>query len=381
MDPVKIGILGCGVISDAYLTGAARSNLVAVKAVADIRADAAREKAEAYDVQALTVDELLADAEISIIVNLTVPAAHAETNAAILDVGKHVYTEKPFAMTFKEACATMDLAAEKGLRVGCAPDTFLGAGHQAVRRAIDEGRIGTVTAGAATFATPGAEGWHPNPFFFYQRGGGPVLDIGCYPITQLVNCLGPVATVVAHASRPRSVRTAGAGPRAGEDIPVDVFTTVNGALDFASGANVAFTASWDVWKHSRPPIEIYGTEGTIRNPDPNFFGGPAEIARHADDFVEIDVGPYPFGRPTRELRDGRAVADYRIVGVLDMACALDANRPHRASGALALHVLEVMEGLERAASEGRRIVMTTHCERPDPVSVGADEAVFLPKTS
>lgn len=309
MEPVNIGILGCGVISDAYLTGAARSKLVKVKSVADIRKEAAAEKAGAHGVHAASVDELLADDEITIIVNLTIPAAHADTNSAILQAGKHAYTEKPFAVTFEEARATIDLAAQNQLRVGCAPDTFLGAGHQSVRRAIDDGRIGAVTGGAATFATPGAEGWHPNPFFFYQRGGGPVLDIGCYPITQLVHCLGPVKSVLAHASRPRATRIAGAGPRAGEEIAVDVFTTVNGVLDFVSGANVAFTASWDVWKHSRPPIEIYGTEGTIRNPDPNFFGGPADISEREKDFTNLDETPFPFGLPTRTLRNGRGVAD------------------------------------------------------------------------
>jgi len=374
--PVKLGIVGCGVISDAYLKGAARSDLVKAVAVADVLPDAARTKAETYGVRALSLEEMLADEEISIVINLTIPAAHAEVNAAILAAGKNVYTEKPFAMTFAEAMGTMAAAEAAGLRVGCAPDTFLGGGHQSVRRLIDAGRIGTVTGGAATFATAGAEIWHPNPFFFYQPGGGPVLDIAVYPITQLINGLGPVASVVAHASKPRAVRKVGTGPHAGADIKVEVFTTVNAVLDFESGANVALTASWDVWKHGRPPIEIYGTEGTIQNPDPNFFGGPVLISKEAGDFEDALMADLPFSEPNREVRNGRMVADYRMVGVFDMACAIRTGRPHRASGNLALHVMEVMEGLEKAAVEGRRVAMETRCERPAPVPFGAGEAVF-----
>ncbi|GAB5376764.1 MAG: Gfo/Idh/MocA family oxidoreductase [Acuticoccus sp.] len=375
-EPVKIGIIGCGNICDAYLNGAARSDLVAVAAVADLVPEVARTKAAAHGVRAEPVEALLADAEIAIVINLTIPAAHAEINAAILAAGKHAYTEKPFAITYAEARATMDAANAAGLRVGCAPDTFLGAGHQSVRRLIDAGRIGTPTGGAATFATAGAESWHPNPFFFYQRGGGPVLDIGCYPITQLVNCLGPVESVVAHASRPRETRIVGSGPHAGEAIAVDVFTTVNGILAFESGANVALTASWDVWKHDRPPIEIYGTEGTIKNPDPNFFGGPVAVSARNGPFQDGLMADLPFGTPNRTLRDGREAADYRMVGVFDMAAAIRTGRPHRASGDLALHVLEIMEGLETAALAGRRVAMETRCERPAPVPFGTGEAVF-----
>jgi len=377
MEPVKLGVIGCGNISDAYLTGASRSELVRVAAVADVNMEAARARAETYGVEARTVADLLADPEIGIVINLTIPAAHAEVNAAIIEAGKHVYTEKPFAVTFAEARETKAKADAAGVRIGGAPDTFMGRGHQSARRLIDAGRIGTVTGGAATFATPGAELWHPSPFFFYQPGGGPVLDIGCYPITQLVNCLGPVESVIAHATRPRTVRVVGSGPRAGEDIPVEVFTTVDGILAFANGASVALTASWDVWKHGRPPIELYGTEGTIQNPDPNFFGGPVNVSERGGAWADLTDDALPFGDPNRTMRDGRQTADYRMVGVFDMACALKRGRPHRASGDLAMHVLEVMEGLERAASEDRRIAMTTRCERPAPVPVGKGEEVFL----
>src|SRR5215831_17108633 len=206
MDPTIIGVIGCGNISDAYLKGAARSKLVRVKAVADLRADAAATKAREYGVAALDVDALLADRDIEIVVNLTVPAAHAPVSSRILEAGKHVYLEKPLATRFAEAKPVMQAAAAKGLRIGCAPDTFLGAGHQACRYAIDAGRIGVPVAGAAAVLTHGMEHWHPNPAFFYQHGGGPIHDLGPYYVTQLVNLLGPVARVSAEASVPFRTR-------------------------------------------------------------------------------------------------------------------------------------------------------------------------------
>ncbi|HEU0223782.1 MAG TPA: Gfo/Idh/MocA family oxidoreductase, partial [Paracoccaceae bacterium] len=280
------------------------------------------------------------------------------------------------AVTFAEAEALVAAAEVKGLRIGSAPDTFLGGSHQTVRRLIDAGRIGTVTGGAATFATPGMEMWHPSPFFFFQRGGGPVLDIGCYPITQLVNCLGPVASVVAHASKGRDTRIVTSELNKGREIKVEVPTTVNAVLAFANGANVSLTASWDVWKHDRRPVELYGTEGSILNPDPNFFGGQVRISERNGEWQDVAIDAQPFGAPTRQLRDGREVADYRMAGVLDMAAAIQANRPHRCSGELALHVLEVMESLERASAEDRRITLVTTCPRPSPVPAGSGEEVF-----
>lgn len=371
-----LGIVGCGNISDAYLTGAARSRLVEVVAVCDLKPELAKAKAEAYGVRAASLDELLADPAIAIVLNLTVPLAHAEVSRAILAAGKHVYSEKPLAAEFAQARAILAEATRLGLRVGCAPDTFLGAAHQAVRRAVDQGRIGAVTGGAVCFATPGMEMWHPAPFFFFQKGGGPVLDIGCYPITQLINLLGPIESVVAHASRGRATRTVTSQPHEGTVIEVEVPTTVNGALAFAGGANVAFTASWDVWKHARTPIEIYGTEGSILNPDPNFFGGTVKISDKGGEWQDLAIDDLPFGVPNRELRSGAKVADYRIVGVLDMAAAIANGRPHRCDGALALHALEAMEALERSSREGRRIVLETSCARPAPLAPGRGEEVF-----
>ena len=377
MQTIQLGIVGCGNISDAYLTGGARSQIVSVKSVTDLDMDRAKAKAAAYGKQAVSLDEMLSDPDISIIVNLTPPQAHADIGRRAIAAGKHFYSEKPFAVTLAEARELVAAAAAAGLRVGSAPDTFLGAAHQTVRSIIDEGRIGKVVAGAATFATPGMEMWHPNPFFFFEKGGGPVLDIGCYPITQLVNCLGAVESVVAHASKGREIRTITSEMYKGREIKVEVPTTVNGVLAFADGANVSVTVSWDVWKHTRHPIELYGTEGSILNPDPNFFGGTVLSSVRDGEWQEVSIEGRPFGAPTRQGGDGRSLADYRMAGVFDMACAIASGRPHRANGALALHVLEIMEALEVSAADGRRVNIESRCARPEPVPLGLGEEVFF----
>ncbi len=376
MIPTVIGIIGCGNISDAYLRGAARSKLVRVKSVADLRADAATAKAHEYGVQAVAVDKLLADPDIEIVVNLTIPSAHAPVSLQIIEAGKHVYLEKPLATRFAEAKPVMQAATAKGLRVGCAPDTFLGAAHQACRYAIDAGRIGVPIAGAAAVLSHGMEHWHPNPAFFYQHGGGPVHDLGPYYVTQLVNLLGPVSRVSAEASTAFKTRTISSEPLAGQTITVAVPTTVNGTLAFANGANVTLTHSWDVWKHRRVPLEIYGSEGSLLVPDPNFFGGEPQITARDGDWTPLDISAHPFGVPNRRLRSGAMAADYRIIGLLDMAVAIRANRLHRVNGTLALHVLEVLDAFERSSLEGRHIVIETLCDRPSRLPLGAGEEVI-----
>lgn len=376
MEPTTIGIIGCGSISDAYLRGAARSQLVRVKSVADIRADAANAKAAEFSVQAVPVETLLADPDIDVVVNLTVPAAHAPVSLQIIEAGKHVYLEKPLATRLAEAQLVMNAAAAKRLRVGCAPDTFLGGAHQACRYAIDAGTIGVPVAGAATLLSHGMEHWHPNPAFYYQHGGGPIHDMGPYYVTQLVNLLGPVSRVTAQASTASKTRTITSEPLAGQAITVEVPTTVNGVLSFANGANVSLSHSWDVWKHKHLPCEIYGSEGSMLVPDPNFFGGEPQITRRDGDWTLLDIGAHPYGAPNRVTRTGAHVADHRIIGLLDMAAAIRAGRPHRVSGALALHVLEVLDAFERSSLEGRHIVIETPCDRPEKLPLGSGEEVF-----
>jgi predicted dehydrogenase len=374
---MTIAIIGCGNISDAYLTGAARSQLIRVKSCADLIPEAARAKAQEYGIEAVPVDALLGDPAIEIVINLTVPLAHGQVSRQIITAGKHVYSEKPLAARFSEGQALMLAAAGRGVRVGCAPDTFLGAAHQACRRAIDAGLIGRPVAGAAAVLSHGMEHWHPNPEFFFKRGGGPIHDIGPYYVTQLVNLLGPVARVAAQASMGDPTRTVTSEPRRGQVIDVEVPTTVNGVLSFVSGANVSLSASWDVWKHQRQPLEIYGTEGSMLVPDPNFFGGGPQLSARDSDWQALDISAHPFGIANRTLRSGAQVADYRIIGLLDMAAALHKGRAHRANGDLALHVLEVLDAFERSSVEGHHIMIETPCERPEPLPLGAGDEVFL----
>ncbi len=376
MGATVLGIIGCGNISDAYLKGGARSQLVRVKSVADLRPEAAEAQAAAYGVQAVPIEALLADPEIEIVINLTVPLAHGEVSRRIIAAGKHAYSEKPLAGDFADGKRLMDAATAAGLLVGCAPDTFLGAAHQACRHALDSGAIGAVVGGAATVMSHGMEHWHPNPEFFFKRGGGPVLDMAVYYVTALVNLLGPVGEVTAIASTATPTRTVSSEPNRGQVITVEVPTTVNGILRFASGANIALSASWDVWKHRRLPFELYGTEGSLLVPDPNFFGGEPMATQRDGAWAPIAIADRPFGIPNRVTRTGANVADYRMLGVLDMACAIRAGRPHRASGAMALHVLEILEAFATASREGRHVRMTTSCERPAALGTGSDESVF-----
>ena len=376
MEPVVLGLIGCGNISDAYLAGAARSQAITIKACADQQPAVAQAKAQAHDILALSVDDLLADPEIELVVNLTVPDAHVPVGLAVLAAGKHHYSEKPLGTTVAEARRLVEAAARYDQRLGCAPDTFLGGAHQAVRRLVDEGAIGRPVGGTVAFMTAGMQGWHPNPDFFFQPGGGPVLDVGPYYVAALVNLLGPVRRVVAIASRAHDTRTIGSGPRAGETVPVAVPTHFNGALEFDNGANVSFIASWDVRRHAHNEIEIYGTEGSLIVPDPNFFGGNPRLSVDGGDWQDQPIDAHPFGAPNFTTGRGKRVANYRMIGVVDMACALRAGRPHRCDAAFALHGLEVMEGLHVSAETGRHVAIESRCERPEPVPVGAAEGVF-----
>jgi len=356
MRKVGFGVIGCGVISTAYLKAAQRFANLELRAVADMRSAAAEKQGAAFGVPALRVDQLLKRDDIEIVVNLTVPLAHTDVSLAVLRAGKHVHSEKPLGVNVAEARKVMDLAAEKGLRVGCAPDTFLGGGHQTARKAIDDGAIGRPVAGTAFFMCPGHERWHPAPGFYYLRGGGPMLDMGPYYITNLIQLLGPVARVAAMTSIPKKERTITSQPRFGQRIPVQVATHAAGTLEFVSGALVQVGMSFDVPAHRHPPIEIYGTEGTLVVPDPNWFGGEIEFAPAKDKWQKLKTA-FPY-----------ADANYRSIGLADMAHAIRANRPHRASGALALHVLEVMEAFDRSAKAGKAIRIATQPERPAPLS-------------
>lgn len=352
MERVGVGVIGCGVISAAYLTAARHFPVLDIRALADRDPAAAEARGAEFGIPAVSVDALLADPGVEIVLNLTVPKAHAAVALRAIEAGKHVHSEKPLALDVAEGRGILEAAAARGVRVGCAPDTFLGGAHQEARRLLDAGAIGTPVGGTAFFLCPGHERWHPAPGFYYEAGGGPVLDMGPYYITDLVNLLGPVAEVAAMVATPRTERVVTSAPLAGTTIPVHVPTHAAATLRFVSGAVVQVALSFDVWAHRHIPLEIYGTEGSLIVPDPNWFGGEVRLFEARGDWQEVE--------------HHRRYADdnYRIIGVADMAHAIRENRPHRASGALALHVLEVMEAFGRSSDSRSVVAIETRPERP-----------------
>jgi predicted dehydrogenase len=338
---MRIGIVGCGNISGIYLENLLRFAGVEVVACADLDVERAREKAARYGIPvACGVEELLADPDVDLVLNLTPPRAHAAISLAALEAGKHVYSEKPLAVDPADGRRILSLAKQKNLRVGCAPDTFFGAGLSTCRRLLREGAIGRPVGAAAFMMSRGPERWHPNPDFFYEKGGGPMFDMGPYYLTALAIFLGPVRRVTGSASISFPEREAvGPGDRP-RRFPVHVPTHVAGVLDFASGAVGTIITSFDVWSSTLPHMEIYGEKGTLVVPDPNRFDGVIRL-RGKDDRNWREI---PAEGPYRENSRG--------VGLTDMVRAIRENRPHRASGELALHVLDIMYELHQSSRSG-----------------------------
>ncbi len=366
-----IGIIGCGVISDTYFRLAPLFKGLEVVACADIALAAARAKAGQYGVRAMSVDGLLKDDAIDTVINLTVPNVHYDVSHAILTAGKHAYSEKPLALSYKQASKLVKEADERGLKLGAAPDTFLGGGGQSARQLIDKGAIGDVVGGTAHVMSHGMEHWHPNPTFFFKPGGGPMLDIGPYYLTTLVNLLGPVRTVAAMAKKGYLERLVTAeGPMLGKRIKVTTPTTFNAVLEFRSGAQVSVAASWDVWKHGHVnPIELYGTKGTMIVPDPNFFGGKIAYSKNDQDYAEVDSAAAPFGAENWEGRPGTPKrSNYRILGVADLVDAANRGREPRCSGRLAAHVVDIMELTLVSAAERRFVKLRSTVDRPAPLT-------------
>lgn len=377
MDRFGVGIIGCGNISEAYLGLAPLFAGIEVRAVADIDAAAAERRGREFGVEALSTEGLLASDQIDIVVNLTVPDAHYQVSKRILEAGKHVYTEKPLALSLEDALSLRRPALERNLRVGSAPDTFLGGAHQQARFCIEEGLIGKVVAGTAHVMSHGMENWHPNPDFFFLPGGGPVLDVGPYYITNLIQLIGPIRRVAALASASFPTRTIGTeGPRRGEVIPVETPTNIHALLEFQSGATVTLSASWDVWSHRHSNMELYGTEGTLYVPDPNFFGGSLEHAGRDGRTLTLPDWDHPFGRPNDAHPTLGKLSNYRSAGLAEMARAISEGRPHRCSLDLALHAVDVMTSILRSAEEGTWVALSTSCSRPEPFGPEAAQALL-----
>ncbi|HEX7735209.1 MAG TPA: Gfo/Idh/MocA family oxidoreductase [Ktedonobacteraceae bacterium] len=353
MDKVSVGVIGCGKISSVYLQAPSKFNILKIVACADQVRERAESQAATYGVpRALSVEELLADPEVEVVLNLTIPKAHAEIGIAALQAGKSVYGEKPLALDREQGLAFLRLAQERKLLVGSAPDTFLGGGIQTCLELINSGAIGTPVAATAFMLGHGPESWHPDPDFFYQPGAGPLFDIGPYYLTALIALMGPIKRVTGAARITFPERPITSQPHAGTMIKVNTPTHIAGTLEFTNGPIATLITSFDVWHHHLPNIEIYGTEGTLRVPDPNTFGGPILLRR----MDEPEWREIPITRDyTRESRG---------IGLADMAYALRTGQPHRASEALAYHVLDTMQALHESALEGRHITLGSTCNQP-----------------
>lgn len=342
-------MIGCGTISGIYFQNLNSFEGTEVVACADLDIERAKAKAAEHGIpRGCSVEELLADESIELVVNLTIPAAHAEVTLQALESGKHVYGEKPLAVTRDDGKRILELASAKGLRVGSAPDTFLGAGIQTCARLIEDRLIGDIAGAVAFMATGGPESWHPSPEFFYQTGGGPMFDMGPYYLTALATLLGPIQEVTGMTRITRAERMIGSEPKRGQKMKVEIPTHIAGTLRFTSGAIGTMMTSFDVpGGHHLPRIEIYGTEGTLSVPDPNTFGGPVQYRKAGE----------------KEWTDAPITLPYatnsRGIGVLDMVEAIREGREHRASGKLAFHVLEAMHAFHDSSDQGKVYRMTS----------------------
>ncbi|MDR1765388.1 MAG: Gfo/Idh/MocA family oxidoreductase [Lachnospiraceae bacterium] len=399
MDKMRIGVVGCGVISEIYL-----KNLttlfphVEVVGCADTFNEKASQRAGEFRIRPMGTDELVRCPDVDVVLNLTNPRFHADVSITALENGKHVYSEKPLADSFARGRDIMELAAKKNLRVGCAPDTFLGESLQSACKALADGRIGRPLAAAAFMTTPGHERWHTNPAFYYQQGGGPHLDMGPYYLTALVAMLGPISRVACLAGRGHKERAIATGPLAGTHFPVEVDSHYGATMEFACGAILTLMWSFDIWATNLPFIEVYGSEGTLSLPDPNWFDGEVRVRGMADgDFAVLPVGPV-WAHPEQNRLGPARVADIgksdtvkadtgqmdigksdtvkadtastperhnlRGLGLAQMCQAIQTGGEHCATGEMGLHVLEALEAMDVSAATGQAVPLSTTCRKP-----------------
>ncbi len=377
MRDFNIGILGCGVISRTYAADIrAFYRQLHLAACADVLPESARKLAEEFGIpKACSPEELLADPEIEIVINLTPPQFHVELNRKIIKAGKHLFSEKPFAQTAAEAEELAALAAEKGVKIGAAPDTFLASGLQSMRYYLDAGLIGKPFFATANMTTFGVDTWHPNPAPFYRKGSGPLYDMAPYYLSALVALLGPAESVGAFSAKPLETRHVYSGPLAGTEIPAEIPTTWSAILRMRSGVIVNLNVSFDIYRSGLPMFEIYGDGGTLAYPDPNFGGGTPKVYRkeqYTDTVYQHSAEAEARRETFRELPElFTRPKDYsRGIGVLDLAAAVAGNGKNRANGEMIIHITEIIEGLMKSAESGAFVRMRTTCERPEPLKPG-----------
>lgn len=357
MTKLRLGVIGCGNISPLYLKAPKHFDTLETVAVSDLDTNLATARAKEFNIpNVLTVDELINHPDVDVVVNLTVPNAHAPVSKQALKAGKHVYSEKPLSTRLKDAKESLELASNK-TRLACAPSTFLGATVQTARKAVDEGLIGEVVAANAFMLTHGMEGWHPNPEFFYQPGGGPMFDMGPYYLTALVTLLGPAKRVSSSARISFKERLISSQPKAGQTFTVNTPTHIAGTLEFTSGPVATLVTSFDVWHSELPKFEIYGSEGTLSLQAPNVFGGAVKVRKAKDNAWET----LPFVHNITEMENGWGL------GLADLTIAIRDTRPHRASGEMAYHVLELMHAFLTSSDQGKHIDVVSNCEQPEPL--------------
>ncbi len=359
MQKVKVGVIGCGNISGIYFKNCKSLEILDIVACSDLYIEKAKSKAAEFDIpKACTVEEILSDPDIQIVLNLTIPKAHAEISLAALEASKNVYSEKPLAVTREDGKRILEVAKSKGLLVGCAPDTFMGGGIQTCRKLIDDGWIGEPVGATAFMMCHGHERWHPDPEFYYKNGGGPMLDMGPYYLTALINLIGPIKRLTSSAKITFPERTITSKPKYGTKISVETPTYIAGVMDFENKAIGTIITTFDVWAAQLPNIEIYGTEGSLEVPDPNAFGGPVKMKRKNSSVWHEMPMSHGFTENSRGI------------GLADMAYALLGHRPHRANGDMAYHVLDVMLGFLDASDKNQHYIVESTCQKPDPLPIG-----------
>ncbi|WP_068088380.1 Gfo/Idh/MocA family protein [Polycladidibacter stylochi] len=374
---LKVGIIGCGHIFDTYMRLAPLFGSIEIVACSDLNMEVARKYANEYGLKAISVEALLQDTSIDIIANLSTPRAHYDINKRSLLAGKHVFCEKPMALTKQEALELIELSEKQQRRLGIAPDTFFGGANQQARHLLDQGTLGKIIGGTCHLLNHGMESWHPNPASFFQVGGGPLFDMGPYYLSVLINLLGPVRQVAAMSSIVQKERTITSKLLYGQKIQVETPTTVNGVLEFHCGALVTLTMSWDVWETAHEPIEIYGETGTLHLPDPNFFGGDLRLTNGKTLVENLPLWDHPLSRLNETCSgDGIPVANYRCSGLADMANAITQGRAHRCSQELALHIIDIISSILQAGATREYVSLTTTCARPEPLNVDQASKLF-----